>query len=390
MQLILNENSCRPVISASAMIFFPVLLQLRFTTFATSVSFQNQNIGLVWGRNSAVLIQDDPTRREPSLRFFCSQKHLNNIFIPAIASFCTDEGQLNLSLPHHCFGSTSKNSRRLDCRNVGKDIKYCQKLGKQVWLTVENLSQSSMMENDSDGERVANGILDTFFSEGDGPLGDVTFDGINFSLRDTCNGYSKLISVLHRKLTSSNTNVGFAVTVQCLFPDGYAGPRFAGTILEEQAHLIDLLIVEIFGSGATCHYLRPESFWRSMERWLSWSTIPVMISITPAPYYGLPGDYIDKRTICSDQVVEKIIGKGASGIVIADASYDVLQEDQESYSLAIAKMMMRGQRKEIIIPPKSVISDKKVSPLALQFNCGNRSSNTAFGQTFLLLIWLVL
>ena len=169
-------------------------------------------------------------------------------------------------------------------------IKACQEMGVKVLLTLECRSGKNPNSNNSLPYLLRKILLD-------GP-----FDGINLLARDSRSGYLEMmreISQIHFGPTMKKPII--SVTVQCTFPDGYAGPVHHGSILEDGHDIVDMLIVQMYGSGGACHYAHRDAFWKSIELWKGWinrkgtssKRMTMAVGLPSQPH--LPGDFVPKE-----------------------------------------------------------------------------------------------
>lgn len=196
-----------------------------FYFLSVALSFNinsDSNIALYWGQNS----EGSQTR----LRDYCDDNS-DIILLSFITSF---PNNLQLNFANQCDDTFS--SGLLKCDNIGEDIKYCQKKGKIVMLSMGGASGSYGFLSDSEGEDFAKVLWNKFAggSDDERPFGDAIVDGFDFDFeQNQQTGIAALGNGLRDQFKKDSSKQYYlSGAPQCPYPDASVGDLMTNVDLD--------------------------------------------------------------------------------------------------------------------------------------------------------------
>lgn len=187
---------------------------------STSIKNNAQYVGqtaLYWGQASA--------QQQERLRYYCDSDSVDMFLLSFLNEFPNSKSTkhgYDLNLANAC---TKKEDSSLNCSQVGDDIKYCQSLGKKVFLSLGGEMGNYGFKNDEEAEKFGDTLWDSF-GEGskldvlERPFGDAKVDGFDFDIEnEKQTGYTALAKRLRQLSSGAKKEYKLTAAPQCPFPD---------------------------------------------------------------------------------------------------------------------------------------------------------------------------
>ncbi|XP_028756159.1 G-type lectin S-receptor-like serine/threonine-protein kinase CES101 [Neltuma alba] len=244
-------------------------------------SSKSDGIAVYWGQNAD----------EGNLRETCAVGIYSFVLIGFLTVFGNGKTpQLNLA--GHCDPSSSSG-----CTSIGTEIKYCQRQGVKVMLSLGGGSAGYSLSSSKDAQNVSDYLWNNFLggSSSSRPLGDATLDGIDFDIENSGEYWEDLAIYLNSHGTDSQ-KVYLSAAPQCLFPDAHLG-----TAIDKG--VFDYVWVKFY-DNSPCHYseANTNAFFNAWNQWatsLNGSKIFLGLPASPEAEAGgyVPPDLLNSKVL---------------------------------------------------------------------------------------------
>ncbi|KAJ1679921.1 Chitinase 2 [Spiromyces aspiralis] len=301
---------------------------------------RKDNLALYWGQNSFGVTHAGMLGQE-ALEDYCQNDSADILLLSFLNVFnaASAGGVPGLDFAETCK-TTFPNTTLLHCPQIAKGIKYCQKQGKIVLLSLGGAAGSYGFASEDEARQFADKLWDMFMggSADLRPFDDAVVDGVDLDIEGgQSTGYVTLVGRLREKFKQVPDR-RFYVTAapQCPFPDGYLGSVI------DSAHL-DMVFVQFYNNW--CSALSyPSQF--NFDDWDNWARDR---SLNPdvKVYFGLPGSttaarsgYIDPTELA--RIIPDVRSKYPSfgGVSMWDASQGASNKiGDKSYTQHVADIL---------------------------------------------------
>ncbi|XP_028756157.1 G-type lectin S-receptor-like serine/threonine-protein kinase CES101 isoform X2 [Neltuma alba] len=244
-------------------------------------SFKSDDIAIYWGENVD----------EGNLRETCAVGIYSFVLIGFLTVFGNGKTpQLNVA--GHCDPSSSSG-----CTSIGTEIKYCQRQGVKVMLSLGGRSMGYSLSSSKDAQNVSDYLWNNFFggSSSSRPLGDAKLDGIDFDIENSGEYWEDLAIYLNSHGTDSQ-KVYLSAAPQCPFPDAHLGTSI-------DKGVFDFVWVKFY-SNPRCHYseANTNAFFNAWNQWatsLNGSKIFLGLPASPEAEAGgyVPADLLNSKVL---------------------------------------------------------------------------------------------
>ncbi|KAG0017537.1 Chitinase 1 [Entomortierella chlamydospora] len=244
-----------------------------------SIAFIRQSVSAFNPHSKSNVVNYWGQGLEESLSEYCSDDTID-IFALAFV-FDIMDGMPILNLGGHCSGTIGWSSV-LDCSNVGKDIKTCQKRGKAVVISIGGAVGSYSLPDSKSGRDFADKVWDMFLggSSDTRPFGDTVLDGVDLDLESgQTEGYVAFIQALRKKFKSSHRNYYITGAPQCPYPDQATGDALAHA-------WFDFVWVQFYNNYCGVQSFGSSNF--NFETWNNWAKT-VSVNKDVKILLGVPG-----------------------------------------------------------------------------------------------------
>ncbi|XP_028756080.1 hevamine-A-like, partial [Neltuma alba] len=224
---------------------------------------KSDDIAIYWGENTD----------EGNLRETCEA----GIYSFVLIGFLTVFGNGNtpqLNIAGHCGPSSSSG-----CTSIGTEIKYCQRQGVKIMLSLGGASAGYSLSSSKDAQNVSDYLWNNFLggSSSSRPLGDATLDGIDFDIESSGEYWEDLAIYLNSHSTDSQ-KVYLSAAPECRFPDAHLG-----TAIDKG--VFDYVWVKFY-LNPHCHYseANPNAFFNAWNQWAtSLNKSKIFLGLPPSP-----------------------------------------------------------------------------------------------------------
>ncbi|KAK7270441.1 hypothetical protein RIF29_23581 [Crotalaria pallida] len=144
---------------------------ITFSSIITSSFGRIEGIAIYWGQNNG----------DGNLTAACNSYRYKTILLASLVQFGCDR-EVKWNFADHCGGDSNS------CTNLQSEIEYCQSKGIKVLLSIGGADVWAYdygLCSTEDAKNVSNYLYDNFLSGQNGPLGNVTLDGIDFDIEKT-------------------------------------------------------------------------------------------------------------------------------------------------------------------------------------------------------------
>ncbi|KAI9487266.1 MAG: glycoside hydrolase superfamily [Benjaminiella poitrasii] len=289
------------------------------------------SVATYWGQNSK-----GGSDTQKALSYYCDDNA--DIIIMSFTLNFKDGSLPLLNLANSCDGPDFSGTELLDCSDIGKDIKTCQKKGKTVLMSLGGASGVYGFSDDSDAEAFADTLWNIYGAGNSStrPFGDAIIDGFDLDIEGGgSTGYSALIKKL-RKHFDTDDSKDYYITgaPQCPYPDAMLGEAL------DEAYF-DAVNVQFYNN-----YCSATSSSFNFDTWDTWAK-ETSVNKDVKILMGIPGssDAAGSGYVSFDDlktVVQDVYSAYSSfgGVTIWDASASYANTDvSPSYQEAIADLV---------------------------------------------------
>ncbi|CAO3640813.1 unnamed protein product [Cunninghamella echinulata] len=180
-----------------------------------------------WGQNSAS--KEKGSDAQKPLSYYCQDDTQDILIISFVHIFgMGDSFSFDISTAGNKCDGLLPNSLLLNCENtMEKEIQFCQKRNKKVFLSLGGASGSYGLSSPKEGEKWAKLIWNTF---GNGkakhrPFGKAIVDGFDLDIEaGSIEGYTSFVNTM-KKLYATDSSRDYYISgaPQCAFPDAWLG-----------------------------------------------------------------------------------------------------------------------------------------------------------------------
>ncbi|KAK4403638.1 Acidic endochitinase [Sesamum angolense] len=208
-------------------------------------------ISVYWGQNLA---------QEGSLRELCETGNYSYVNLAYLSTFgCGQKFALNFT--DHCDAASG------GCKSLSTELQACQNRGVKVLLSLGgNDTRYNQLCSAQDARNVADDLYNTFLSgsNSDGPLGDVSLDGIDLDIEypGSVNYWDYLVEALASYRTPEK-NVYLSASASCSYPDKDLGKAINTGLLNHVA-------VRFYDDNPQCYCSAGAE--RILQTWNGWSS----------------------------------------------------------------------------------------------------------------------
>ncbi|QCD92923.1 basic endochitinase-like [Vigna unguiculata] len=285
-----------------------------FLLFSLSLLFSKSDagsLGVYWGQNAG----------EGHLSRTCKTGLFRIVNIAFLSTFGNGSQPL-MNLAGHCSPSSN------GCERVGRDIRYCQRRGIKVMLSIGGGSNNYSLSSQDDARNVADYIWNHFLGgkSKKRPFGRATLDGVDFDIEGGELHYAALAYRLHDHYATSNKKFYLTAAPQCPFQDNLLHGALS-------TDLFDHVWVQFY-NNPQCEFSSndPSGF---KSAWSQWTT-----SINAAKFFvGLPASHAAARTgfvpphALINQLLPFVLSPKYGGVMLWDRFHDL----QSGYSRKIRR-----------------------------------------------------
>jgi chitinase len=288
-------------------LLFPLLLGLSLIQTSDA-----SGIAIYWGQSGSegTLIETCATGR---------YKYVNIAFLNKFGGGRKPE----INLAGHCNPASN------GCRIVSNGIRYCQKRGIKVMLSIGGGSGSYSLSSAKDAQNTALYLWNNFLGgkSPSRPLGDAILDGIDFDIELGSTKYWNDLARYLKAYSKPGRKVYLSAAPQCPFPD-----RFLGAALN--TGLFDYVWVQFY-NNAPCQYSSGNinKLISSWNRWTKSLKAGKLFLGLPAAPQAAGSGYVPPNVLISQilPVIKKSSEYG--GVMLWSKYYD----DKTGYSSKIVK-----------------------------------------------------
>ncbi|KAG1324636.1 hypothetical protein G6F62_008986 [Rhizopus arrhizus] len=309
-----------------------IITLLCILLYKAQASFlDSPSLATYWGQNSK-----GGSDTQHSLATYCDGN--SDVIILAFVLDFRNKELPQLNLANSCDGPRFPGTNLLQCPEVGKDIKTCQKKGKTILLSLGGAAGAYVFANDKDAVAFADTLWATF---GGGksesrPFGDAVVDGFDLDIEGGgSTGYAAMVKRLRSHFNADKSKKYYITGApQCPFPDAMLGPAL-------DASEFDAVFVQFYNNYCST---TSENF--NFETWDHWArhTSP---NRNVKVFLGLPGSsaaagsgYVPFKTL--EPVVKRLYSTYSSfgGVMLWDASASYSNKEvSPHYQAAIFKLL---------------------------------------------------
>ncbi|XP_054785983.1 acidic endochitinase-like [Prosopis cineraria] len=273
--------------ASSITLLLPLLLLSQY--FSTSHGSTYHYV-TYWGQNF--------TEGEGELDAACDTNRYEIINIGFLDVFGNHQAP-EINLPGHCEEYSEDNP----CSKYASQIAHCQSLGIKIFLSLGGPSGSYTLSSIADAQELSDYLWTNFLSGepgSEGPLGDVTLDGIDFAIESGGNVYyDTLVEFLNPHRTSEGARYFYlSAAPHCEFPDDYLNMAI-------HTWMFDYIWIRFYNK-ASCEYSDGDAH-NLLEAWDVWITQTVDKS--HAFFVGLPACEGEEGYIPIADLKRKVIPK---------------------------------------------------------------------------------
>ncbi|KAK4434323.1 Acidic endochitinase [Sesamum alatum] len=208
-------------------------------------------VSVYWGQNLA---------QDGSLRELCETGYYSYVNLAYLATFGCGQ-KLALNLTDHCDPASG------GCRSLSTEIQACQNRGVKVLLSLGgNNTEYQEICTAEDAKKVADNAYNTFLkgSNPDGPLGDVSLDGVDLDIEypGSMGHWDDLVRAL-ASYRSPQRKVYLSASASCSYPDTNLGKAIT-------TGLLDYVAVRFYDDNLQCSCYAGTA--RILETWNKWSS----------------------------------------------------------------------------------------------------------------------
>ncbi|KAK4436252.1 Hevamine-A [Sesamum alatum] len=206
-------------------------------------------VSVYWGQNLA---------QEGSLSELCESGYYSYVNLAYLSTFGCGR-KLALNLTDHCDAASG------GCKSLSTEIQACQSRGVKVLLSVGgNDTRYNQLCSAQDAKNVADDLYKTFLMGSDGPLGEVSLDGIDLDIEypGSVNYWDYLVKAL-ASYRSPQKNVYLSARASCSYPDKDIGPAI-------NTGLLDHVAVRFYEDNPQCYCSAGPA--KILETWNKWSS----------------------------------------------------------------------------------------------------------------------
>ncbi|KAF7727519.1 Chitinase 1, partial [Apophysomyces ossiformis] len=183
-----------------------------------------------WGQNSyGAANGNDPANWQKPLAFYCDDDTVDVFPVSFVTKFFSTGGLPEINLANYCNthdNASFPNSNLANCSALGDDIKYCQKRGKAVTISLGGATGGVGFSTQDQAVQFADIIWNLFLggSSKTRPFGDAVLDGVDLDIEGGgANYYSDFLTALKAKFKTSDKKYYITAAPQCVYPDANLG-----------------------------------------------------------------------------------------------------------------------------------------------------------------------
>ncbi|XP_024932547.3 acidic endochitinase-like [Ziziphus jujuba] len=266
---------------------------------------------IYWGQNE----------KEGTLTDLCATGRYNIVNIAFLSTFGNGK-KPQINLAGHCDPTIK------GCQRVSTDIRYCQRRGIKVLLSIGGGDRTYTLSSASDARTVADNIWNNFLGgqSNSRPLGDAILDGVDFDIERGNTYYAALAKRLSELSKNSGRKYYLSAAPQCPFPDSDLNDALS-------TGLFDYVWVQFY-NNPPCQY--SSSNVNAFENaWEQWNSIPVgkVFVGLPASRAAAKSGFVTPQVLISQ--VLPLVKKSAKygGVML----WDKYNDDQSGYSSQIKR-----------------------------------------------------
>ncbi|KAF7814277.1 G-type lectin S-receptor-like serine/threonine-protein kinase CES101 isoform X1 [Senna tora] len=315
------------------------LLLLHFLFLTRIGTSEADDIAVYWGQNA----------NEGNLTETCAAGKYTFVIIAFVSDF--GNGQIpKLDLAGHCDLSSSSSS---GCALIASEIKYCQKQGIKVILSIGGGYGNYSLASSKDAQNLSDYLWNNFLGGGNSssssssssqsrPFGDAVLDGIDFDIEKSTPYLKDLASYL-KSHSTARQNVYLTAAPQCPFPDSSLGDAL-------DTGLFDYVWVQFY-NNPPCDYTEANAngFMNSWNQWAgSLKRAKIFLGL-PASQEASFSGYVPADLLISE--VFPVVWKSPNygGVMLWSRYYD----KESGYSTAIGNSSVCTEQN----PPKCRSTD---------------------------------
>ncbi|GAA5808671.1 hypothetical protein MFLAVUS_002064 [Mucor flavus] len=186
----------------------------------------NDNIVDYWGQNSygAANGKDTANWQQP-LKFYCDDDAIDVLPVSFVTHFFGVGGQPQINLANYCNSidnATFPGTNLADCSNLAPDIKYCQKKGKLITLSLGGATGGVGFPTEAKAVEFADTLWNQFFGGKSDirPFGDADLDGVDLDIEGGGpKFYIPFLKKLDSHFKSGSKKYHVTAAPQCVYPD---------------------------------------------------------------------------------------------------------------------------------------------------------------------------
>ncbi|KAK7391143.1 hypothetical protein VNO78_19548 [Psophocarpus tetragonolobus] len=287
--------------------YIALTLTLSLLCFLTLSLANNGKIAVYWGQDA----------EDGSLKSTCESGNYNIVFISFLNTFgCRRNPTLNLDA--HCGPNMDK-----PCTILSSETEVCQNKGVKVLLALGGQTPTYSLCSASDAKVVATYLYDNFLSAQNGPLGNVSLDGIHFDIQSGSNLYwdnlfHELDSIRYRASGSASSFI-LSAAPSCFLPD----PFLDATI---KTGNLDHIFIRFYNSPV-CQY-SADGVLSLINSWNAWTAnvlggISLFMELPASPDAASNGGYIEPSNFTTQVLPYINTTSSYAGVALWDRSHDV-------------------------------------------------------------------
>ncbi|CAJ1976973.1 unnamed protein product [Sphenostylis stenocarpa] len=275
---------------------------------------EKPGIAVYWGQNPG----------DGSLQDTCNSGNYKIVLMSYLKEFgCKRDPALDFD--GHCgVGIRS-------CTRLRYEIQSCQRKGVKVLLALGGPTQSYSLCSSDDAQVIANYLYGNFLSGQEGPLGEVTLDGIHFDIQIGSDSYwDDLVNELQSIRHDNKNKFYLSAAPKCFLPDLYLDKAI-------KTGYFDYIFVEFYGIK-TCQYSGGEAP-ELLKYWMAWTGY--VEDYDTSLFLGLPAadeeGYVPPQNLIDDVLPYIIQTPSYGGIVLRDRAYDLITKYSKTVKPFIAQ-----------------------------------------------------